>query len=114
MTTGHKIGRPGKGSVEELELDTPADAQILVTQVAKRQVDDPGEDQKAKRQKGEKSATKNEERWERQRHHTISRTCPHQQIHGPFQDHPMCSQREDQRKAYLGYNPNLKCNLGTS
>ena len=28
MTTGHKIGRPGKGSLEELELNTPADAQI--------------------------------------------------------------------------------------
>ena len=28
MTNGHKIGRPGKGSVEELELDSPADADI--------------------------------------------------------------------------------------
>ena len=58
MTTGHKIGRPGKGSVEELELDTPADAQISATQVVKRQADDLGENQKVKRQKGEKSATR--------------------------------------------------------
>ena len=28
MTSGHKIGRPGKSSLEKLELDTPADAQI--------------------------------------------------------------------------------------
>ena len=58
VTTGHKIGRPGKGSLEELELDTPADAQILATQVAKCQVDDPGENQNMKRQKGEKSSMK--------------------------------------------------------
>ena len=48
MTTGHKIGRPGKGSLEELELDTPADAQMSATQVAKCQADDLGGDQKAK------------------------------------------------------------------
>ena len=48
MTTGHKIGRPGKGSLEELELETPADAQMSATQVAKRQADDLGGDQKAK------------------------------------------------------------------
>ena len=58
MTTGHKIGRPGKGSLEELELDTPADAQISTTQVAKCQADDLGENQKAKRQKGKKSSMK--------------------------------------------------------
>ena len=58
MTTGHKIGRPGKSSVEGLELDTPADAQIPAPQVAKRQVDDLGEDPKVKRQKSEKSSTK--------------------------------------------------------
>ena len=58
MATGHKIGRPGKGSLEELELDTPADAQISATQVAKHQADDLGENQKVKRQKGEKSSMK--------------------------------------------------------
>ena len=58
MTTGHKIGRPGKGSLEELELDTPADAQMSATQVAKRQADDVGENQNAKRQKGGKSSMK--------------------------------------------------------
>ena len=58
MTTGHKIGRPGKGSLEELELDTPADAQISAIQVAKCQADDLGENQKAKRQKGKKSSMK--------------------------------------------------------
>ena len=58
MTTGHKIGRPGKGSLEELELDTPADAQISITQVAKRQADDLGENQKVKREKGERSSVK--------------------------------------------------------
>ena len=58
MTTGHKIGRPGKGSLEELELDTPADAQISTTQVAKHQADDLRENQKVKRQKGEKSSMK--------------------------------------------------------
>ena len=58
MTTEHKIGRPGKGSLEELELDTPADAQISATQVAKRQADDLGENQNAKREKGEKSSMK--------------------------------------------------------
>ena len=58
MTTGHKIGRPGKSSLEELELDTPADAQISATQVAKCQVDDLGENQNAKRQKGEKGSMK--------------------------------------------------------
>ena len=58
MTTGHKIGRPGKGSLGELELDTPADAQISATQVAKHQADDLGENRNAKRQKGEKSSMK--------------------------------------------------------
>ena len=58
MTTGHKIGRPGKGTLEELELDTPADAQISATQVAKRQADDLGDNQKAKRQKGKRSSMK--------------------------------------------------------
>ena len=58
MTTGHKIGRPGKGSLAELELNTPADAQISATQVAKRQADDLGENRNAKRQKGEKSSMK--------------------------------------------------------
>ena len=42
MTTGHKIRRPGKSSLEELELDTPADAQISTSQVVKRQADDLG------------------------------------------------------------------------
>ena len=58
MTTGHKIGRPGKGSLEELELDTPADAQISATQVAKCQANDLGGNQKAKWQRSEKSSTK--------------------------------------------------------
>ena len=58
ITTGHKIRRPGKGSLEELELDTPADAQISATQVAKCQADDLGKNQNAKRQKGEKSSMK--------------------------------------------------------
>ena len=58
MTTGHKIGRPRKGSLEELELDTPTDARISTTQVAKHQVDDLGDNQKVKRQKGEKSSMK--------------------------------------------------------
>ena len=58
MTTGHKIGRPGKGSLEELELDTPTDAQISATQVAKCQADDLGENRNVKRQKGEKSSMK--------------------------------------------------------
>ena len=58
MTMGHKIGRPGKGSVEELELDTPADAQISATKVVKCQADDLGENQKVKRQKGVKSTTR--------------------------------------------------------
>ena len=57
MTTGHKIGRPGKSSLEELELDTPADAQTLATQVVKHQMDDPGENRDAKRQKGAKNST---------------------------------------------------------
>ena len=56
MTTGHKIGRPGKSSLEELELDTPADAQISATQVVKCQADDLGENRNAKRQKGAKSS----------------------------------------------------------
>ena len=56
MTTGHKIGRPGKSFMEELELDTPADAQIPATQVAKHQVDDLGENRNAKRQKCAKSS----------------------------------------------------------
>ena len=42
MTAGHKIGRPGKSSLKELELDAPADAQISATQVVKCQVDDLG------------------------------------------------------------------------
>ena len=58
MTAGHKIGRPGKSSLKELELDTPADAQIATTQVVKRQVDDLGKNQSAKRQRGETSSTK--------------------------------------------------------
>ena len=57
MTAGHKIGRPGKSAPKQLELDTPADAQTT-TQVVKRQVDDLGKDQGAKRQKGETSSTK--------------------------------------------------------
>ena len=57
MTTGHKIGRPGKSSLGELELSTPADAQTPATQVAKRQMDDLGENQDAKRQKGAKNST---------------------------------------------------------
>ena len=52
MTSGHKIGRPGKSSLEKLELDTPADAQIAATQVMKRQADDLGESQKCKKTKG--------------------------------------------------------------
>ena len=44
--------------MEGLELDTPADAQIPATQVAKRQADDLGEDPNAKWQKSEKSSTK--------------------------------------------------------
>ena len=58
MTSGHKIGRPGKSSLEELELDTPADAQISATQVVKRQVDDLGKNQSGKRQRGETSSVK--------------------------------------------------------
>ena len=42
MTAGHKIGRPGKRTSKQLELDTPADAQTT-TQVVKRQADDLGE-----------------------------------------------------------------------
>ena len=57
MTAGHKIGRPGKSAPKQLELDTPADAQTT-TQVVKRQADDLGKDQGAKRQKGETSSTK--------------------------------------------------------
>ena len=57
-TSGHKIGRPGKSSLEELELDTPADAQISATQVVKCQADDLGKNQNAKRQKGEQSLMK--------------------------------------------------------
>ena len=58
MTSGHKIGRPGKSSLEKLELDTPADAQISATQMVKRQADDLGENQNVKRQKGEQSSMK--------------------------------------------------------
>ena len=58
MTSGHKIGRPGKSSLEELELDTSADAQISATQVVKRQADDLGKNQNAKKQKGEQSSMK--------------------------------------------------------
>ena len=57
MTAGHKIGRPGKSALKQLELDIPADAQTT-TQVVKRQVDDLRKDQGAKRQKGETSSTK--------------------------------------------------------
>ena len=57
MTAGHKIGRPGKSSSKQLELDTPADAQTT-TQVVKHQADDLGENQGAKRQRGEMSSTK--------------------------------------------------------
>ena len=57
MTAGHKIGRPGKSTPKQLELDTPTDAQTT-TQVVKRQADDLGKDQGAKRQKGETSSTK--------------------------------------------------------
>ena len=56
MTAGHKIRRPGKSALKQLELDTPADAQT--TQVVKCQADDLGKDQGAKRQKGETSSTK--------------------------------------------------------
>ena len=58
MTAGHKIGRPGKGSSKQLELDISTDAQIATTQVVKRQADDLGENQGAKKQKGEASSTK--------------------------------------------------------
>ena len=58
MAAGHKIGRPGKSSSKELELDTPAEAQIATTQVGKCQADDLGKNQGAKRQKGETSSTK--------------------------------------------------------
>ena len=58
MTSGHKIGRPGKSSLEKLELDTPADAQISATQVVKCQADDLGKNQNVKRQKGEQSSIK--------------------------------------------------------
>ena len=58
MTAGHKIGRPGKSSSKQLELDTPPDAQIATTQVVKCQADDLGENQGAKKQKGEASSTK--------------------------------------------------------
>ena len=57
MTAGHKIGRPGKGVLKQLELDTPADAQTT-TQVVKHQADDLGNDQDTKRQKGETGSTK--------------------------------------------------------
>ena len=58
MTSGHKIGRPGKSSLEELELDTPVNAQISATQVVKCQADDLGKNQNVKRQKGEQSSMK--------------------------------------------------------
>ena len=58
MTAGHKIGRPAKSSLEKLELDTPADAQISATQVVKHQADDLGKNQNVKRQKGEQSSIK--------------------------------------------------------
>ena len=57
MTAGHKIGRPGKRASKQLELDTPADAQTT-TQVVKRQADDLGKNQGAKKQRGETSSTK--------------------------------------------------------
>ena len=58
MTAGHKIGRPGKGSLKEVELNAPADAQISATQMVKRQVYDLGKNQNVKRQKGEQSSMK--------------------------------------------------------
>ena len=58
VTTMHKIGRPGKGIPEELELDTPADTQIPTAQEAKCQADDLGGERKTKRQKSEKSFAK--------------------------------------------------------
>ena len=58
MTSGHKIGRPGKSASKELKLDTPADAQIPATQVEKRQVDDPENNQSVKKQKSEQSSKK--------------------------------------------------------
>ena len=57
MTAGHKIGRPRKRTSRQLELDTPADAQTII-QVVKRQADDLGNNQGAKRQKGETNPTK--------------------------------------------------------
>ena len=56
MTAGHKIGRPGKSALKQLELDTPADAQTT-TQVVKHQADDLGKDQGTKRQRSETSTT---------------------------------------------------------
>ena len=57
MTAGHKIGRPRKRASKQLELDTPADAQTT-TQVMKCQADELGNNQGAKRQKGETNSTK--------------------------------------------------------
>ena len=58
MTVEHKIGRPAKSSLEKLELDTPADAQISATQVLKRQANNLGKNQNVKRQKGKQSSIK--------------------------------------------------------
>ena len=59
MTTGHKIGRPGKGSVEEVRTRHPSRCTDISNPGGETcQADDLGENQKAKRQKGEKSATK--------------------------------------------------------
>ena len=56
MTAGCKIGRPGKGIPKQLELDTPVDSQTT-TQIVKRQADDLGKTQDAKRQRSETSTT---------------------------------------------------------
>ena len=58
MTSGHKIGRPGKSASKELKLDTPADAQIPATPVVKHQADNLGNNQGVKKQKGEQSSKK--------------------------------------------------------
>ena len=56
VTTGNKIRCPGKNVPEELELDTPADAQTSTIQEAKRCVDDLDSEKKAKKQKGDKGS----------------------------------------------------------
>ena len=57
MTAGHKIGRTGKGVPKQVEHDTPADTSTI-TRVVKHQVDDLGNNQSTKRQKGEASSPK--------------------------------------------------------